>query len=405
MGEGDVTLSATATDKAGNTSEPTTRPITVDTLTPNVPVINAVATDDIINSSETSTTITGTAEADATVALTIGGNVRTITSDGSGEWSYELTADDLSAMGEGDVTLSATATDAVGNISESTTRSITVDTLAPEAPVINAVATDDIIDHSELSSTITGTAEAGATIELTIDAGDWAKTNTITGNNLGTWEYTLTAEDITVMGEGLVSLSATATDAAGNTSEPTERSITVDTVETINTSIVVFDLVGGTSSSHSDRTFDADPATSYKIYIKVNSTSSELLTDENSEVGTWGLWEGAKNLGDNDRIIFVGTGSNIVGAHGAAVAGVNEYNSGSGVLLHSSSSSSDSWAVLFKRSDEEAHLWRNVGGIGDVRLFTSGNFDFRLDDGTSGALYATAMPAGVLTSQGLAPID
>jgi hypothetical protein len=368
-------------------------------------VINAVATDDIINSSETSTTITGTAEADATVALTIGGNVRTITSDGSGEWSYELTADDLSAMGEGDVTLSATATDAVGNISESTTRSITVDTLAPEAPVINAVATDDIIDHSELSSTITGTAEAGATIELTIDAGDWAKTNTITGNNLGTWEYTLTAEDITVMGEGLVSLSATATDAAGNTSEPTERSITVDTVETINTSIVVFDLVGGTSSSHSDRTFDADPATSYKIYIKVNSTSSELLTDENSEVGTWGLWEGAKNLGDNDRIIFVGTGSNIVGAHGAAVAGVNEYNSGSGVLLYSSSSSSDSWAVLFKRSDEGAHLWRNVGEFGDVRLFTSGNFDFRLDDGTSSALYATAMPAGVLTSQGLAPID
>ncbi len=73
-----------------------------------------------------------------------------------------------------------------------------------------------------------------------------------------------------------------------------------------DTSIVVFDLVEGVSSSHSGRSFAAD--VSYTIYIRVDSDSHELSTDgiSGNADATWGTWGGAANLGADDAIILVG---------------------------------------------------------------------------------------------------
>lgn len=71
-----------------------------------------------------------------------------------------------------------------------------------------------------------------------------------------------------------------------------------------DTSIVVFDFVQGVSSSHSYRTFDAD--TTYTIYIRVDSDSAALNTDENAGPGTWDIWSGASALGADDKIVLVG---------------------------------------------------------------------------------------------------
>ncbi len=224
MGQGAKTLSVTQTDAAGNTSAAGTRAITVDTAAPTAPIINAVATDDIINASEQTTTITGTNEAGASVALTIGGNTRAATVTGT-SWSYTLVAADITAMGQGAETLSVRQTDAAGNTSPAASRAIAVNTLVAGAPTINVVATDDIINASEQSTTITGTNEAGASVALTI--GGNTRAATVTGTS---WSYTLVAADITAMGQGAETLSATQTDAAGNTSAAGTRAITVNTV-------------------------------------------------------------------------------------------------------------------------------------------------------------------------------
>ena len=149
MGQGSETLSATATDAAGNSSTAGTRDITVDTLAPDAPVISKVAGDDIVNASEQAVTITGTAEANASLALSFGGSARALTADADGAWSYTLTTGDISAMGQGSELLSITATDAAGNVSPTGTRGITIATVAPNPPAISMVAGDDIVNASE----------------------------------------------------------------------------------------------------------------------------------------------------------------------------------------------------------------------------------------------------------------
>ena len=221
---GSNTLKVRVTDAAGNSGAVFSQAYVLDMVAPTAPTIDAVATDDIVNASEQTATISGTNEAGATVALSLGGNTRAATVAGT-TWSYTLTAADITAMGEGAETLSVTQTDAAGNVSTAGTRPIMIDTLAPTAPTIDLVATDDIVNASEQTATITGTNEAGATVALSL--GGNTRAATVTGT---TWSYALTAADITAMGEGVETLSVTQTDAAGNVSTAGTRPIMIDTL-------------------------------------------------------------------------------------------------------------------------------------------------------------------------------
>jgi hypothetical protein len=113
-------------------------------------------------------------------------------------WSYTLTGADITAMGQGAETLSAMQIDTAGNVSTVGTRAITVDTITA-MPVINLVAGNDEINGTETGSAITGTAEAGASVALTVGTGN---VRTVTADGSGNWSYTLVAADITAMGQG-----------------------------------------------------------------------------------------------------------------------------------------------------------------------------------------------------------
>ena len=74
----------TSTDAAGNsTSDATTNEITIDTTDPVVPTVATQTTND------TTPTLTGTAEANSTVTVVIGGATYTVTADGSGDWTLD----------------------------------------------------------------------------------------------------------------------------------------------------------------------------------------------------------------------------------------------------------------------------------------------------------------------------
>ena len=222
MGQGAETLSATARDAAGNTSAAGTRAITVDTVAPAAPVIAAVATDNLINASEQSASISGTAEANATIALSLGGNIRNVSADGSGNWSYTLIAADLTGMGQGAETLSATARDAAGNTGAAGTRAITVDTVAPAAtasitgaddnvpavPVTNIAPGDTTNDNTPtLKGTLTGSLGAGEVVAL-YDGATLLGNASVTGTN---WSLTTPG-----LANSAHSFSARVEDAAGN---------------------------------------------------------------------------------------------------------------------------------------------------------------------------------------------
>ncbi|MFO5959717.1 Ig-like domain-containing protein, partial [Pseudomonas aeruginosa] len=133
-------VNAVAQDAAGNTSGPAST--TVDSVAPAAPVIDP----------SNGSVIAGTAEAGATVILTDGGGnpIGQATADGSGNWTFTPST----PLANGTV-INAVAQDPAGNTSGPA--SVTVDAIAPPAPVINP--SNGVV--------ISGTAEAGATVILT----------------------------------------------------------------------------------------------------------------------------------------------------------------------------------------------------------------------------------------------
>ncbi|MGU2272464.1 Ig-like domain-containing protein [Pseudomonas aeruginosa] len=187
-------INAVAQDPAGNTSGPAS--VTVDAIAPPAPVINP----------SNGVVISGTAEAGATVILTDGsGNpIGQVTADGSGNWTFTPST----PLANGTV-INAVAQDPAGNTSGPA--SVTVDAIAPPAPVINP--SNGVV--------ISGTAEAGATVILTDGNGN--PIGQVTADGSGNWSFT----PGTPLANGSV-INALAQDAAGNTSGP--ASTTVDSV-------------------------------------------------------------------------------------------------------------------------------------------------------------------------------
>ncbi len=90
---------------------------------------------------------------------------------------------------------------------------VTIDTTAPVAPTITSFSTDSGVagDHitNDNTLTLTGTAEAGSTVKVYDGA---TLLGSATASGTGAWSYTTAA-----LANGAHSLTATATDAAGNT--------------------------------------------------------------------------------------------------------------------------------------------------------------------------------------------
>ncbi len=187
-------VNVVAQDAAGNSSPGAS--VTVDSQAPAAPVLNP----------SNGTTLSGTAEPGATVTLTDGnGNpIGQVTADGSGNWTFTPST----PLPNGTV-VNATATDPSGNASSPA--SVTVDAVAPATPVVNP----------SNGTTLSGTAEPGATVTLTDGSGN--PIGQVTADGSGNWSFTPT----TPLPNGTV-VNATATDASGNTSAGS--SVTVDSV-------------------------------------------------------------------------------------------------------------------------------------------------------------------------------
>ncbi|MCJ2011285.1 Ig-like domain-containing protein, partial [Methylobacterium sp. J-076] len=111
------------------------------------------------------------------------------------------------ALGEGANTLTVTATDTAGNTSAASAGvNLTIDTHAPNVPTL----TGQSGPVGTAMPTLTGTADAGTTV--TVYDGGTAIGTAVAGTN-GTFTLTPT----TGLMEGANTLTATATDAAGNT--------------------------------------------------------------------------------------------------------------------------------------------------------------------------------------------
>ncbi|RJT33308.1 Ig-like domain-containing protein [Rahnella woolbedingensis] len=243
LSDGKHTLSVTATDAAGNTSIHSGNFVldveTADITPPDAPVITGaietyddgtnigVANDATID--DNTPRLYGDAEAGSIVTIYDGAVViGSVAADSKGAWTYDVSQ----ALADGKHTFTITATDAAGNSSIHSGNFVldveTADTTAPDAPVITEVYDDQGLTQGPVANggktddsllKISGTAEHDSVVVISHvieSTGDIYIDGSAVADASGHWVFDMTGPFQPTFGNRII--TATATDAAGNTS-------------------------------------------------------------------------------------------------------------------------------------------------------------------------------------------
>jgi methionine-rich copper-binding protein CopC len=323
-----------------------------------------------------------------------------IAGDGKYTAQYTLTAGAINHVDSRNIAVTVTTANH-GTATAADSTGLTVDNTAPvltsSTPQDNvgsvAAGANLTLTFSENvlagSGHITLVNDSNSSLNKVIDITDSSQVS-ISGN-------TVTVNPTTDLAAGTnyhVQIDSTALhDTAGNDyagiSTSTGLNFTTASASIGDPSIVVFDLTTGQSSEHNGRVFDAN--TVYTIYIKVSSNYGPLTGLDSNE-----MWSGAQNLGTDDKIVLVGTGTDVRGQYGDPVMNMNH------------GGNSVNWMAGFSSTLSSY----NVAGVAANGQFSRGGNNADLWNGTWAAnpntdnafaqAYLQAMPGGVLTSQGLA---
>ncbi len=326
LSDGSHSFTATATLAGVTGPSSVALDVTVDTTAPaapSAPDLEAASdtgvssTDNI--TSDTTPTLTGTAEAGVTVEIFDGvTSLGTTVADGSGDWSFTT-----AILGSGAHGFTATATDAAGNATGAFgSLAVTIDTappVKPFAPDLDATSdtgvspTDDVTNDT--TPTLIGVVEAGSTVE--IFDGVTSLGTTVADSN-GDWTFTAD-----VLPEGVHSLTATATDTAGNTSAASGAAVvTIDTTAPAPATITGYtedtDTIGDGLTTDDDLTLagTAEPGSTVEIFDGLTS----LGTTVSDGSGDWSFATGTLAQGEHS---FTATATDTAGNAGTASAALD----------------------------------------------------------------------------------
>ncbi|MEB3275731.1 MAG: Ig-like domain-containing protein, partial [Cyanobacteriota bacterium] len=279
--EGLNTLSITATDRAGNTSPATPLPITIDTTAPAAPTAElAAASDSGIRgdrlTNDTTPTLNGSGSPGDTITVRdpFGRVIATALVQPDSSWS----ATPASPLPEGLNTLAITATDPAGNTGPSTPLPITIDSTAPERPLVDALVTPST------TPVITGSASLQAGDSLTVAIN--GATYQVNPGPDGRWSLPL-ATAVPIAGSlsplvdgGTYAVTATVTDAAGNqSSDPSTNELVLD-ASLLKAPVSAPDLIAASDSGASNtdnNTSDSTPT--FTIGPVPNGLTPALVID------------------------------------------------------------------------------------------------------------------------------
>ena len=314
-------LTATSTDVAGNTGAASAAlSVTIDTSAPVTPAIASYSTDsgvvgDHITNDNT-LTLAGATEAGSVVKIYDGATLLgSATADGSGNWSYTT-----AALANGAHSLTATSTDVAGNTSAaSAALNVIIDTSAPVTPAIAAYSTDSgtvgdgITNDNTL--TLTGSAEANATVKVYDGA---TLLGSATANGSGAWTFTTAA-----LANGAHSLTATATDVAGNTGAASAAlSVTIDTSAPVTPAIASYSTDSGIVGDHitNDNTLTLAGTTEAGSVVKIYDGVTLLGSATADGSGNWSYTTAALTNGAHS---LTATSTDVAGNTSAASAALN----------------------------------------------------------------------------------
>jgi len=310
-------------DAAGNpqTAPAATTSFTLDTVAPSAPNLTlgngiangATATEAtqasgvVIVSGVSGAMITVTFQRETGTPVT-----KTLTGTGS-QQAVVLTSNDVTMLGDGVINVSAIQASAAGNPSDAATISFRLDTKAPPAPTL-ALGTGvadgaSAVEATQASGVVSVRGQNGAAITVTFRRGTGTTvTKTLTGT-ASPQPVVLTSDDLTVLGDGLIAVSATQVDAAGNpqTAPAATTSFTLDMVAP-GVPVISGNLPSGSRTNVTTPTLTgrADPGAS--VTLSVGATVLGVTTADPS--GNWLLVSPA--LG-NGRFQVIATASDPAG--------------------------------------------------------------------------------------------
>ncbi|RYG91788.1 BapA prefix-like domain-containing protein [Loktanella sp. IMCC34160] len=279
VGDGEHDVTVTITD--GNGSTTVTDTVLVDTVATVDFDGSTVTGDGIVNATENggSVTLSGTVEAGSTVVVEINGNTYEATVTGT-EWELILPAGTLPG-GEYELDVTVIATDGAGN-SAATVGTITVDTVTTIGMDTTTIGGDGSVNATELAGgvTVIGTAEPGATVDVTIGLVTLTTTAGVDGN----WSVVFGSGDI-APGTYVADVTATATDLAGNTAT-SSGTIQIDTEMnlTVNTATVEGNGIVNAAEASDGISLSGTAEPGAQVTVTLNGYSQTVTASGN---GTW----------------------------------------------------------------------------------------------------------------------
>jgi CSLREA domain-containing protein len=265
LGAGDYTITAREVFGAFEGADGPGLSVTIDlsVATPSTPVL--LSPDDDTGTLGDSKTklptprLTGTANANCFIQFFANGSpAGSGVSDGTGAWTIATTA-----LSDGTYAMTAVATDAANNVSPASgPLSLTIDSqvAAPSTPDLITADDSGTFTNDNYTNknkpTFSGTAEVGSTVKVFADNVE-VGSGTATG---GSWNIIACVQPAcTALADGSYSITATATDTAGNTSSASSGvSVTIDTQApakpTLPPDLVAADDTGASSTDNVTKT-------------------------------------------------------------------------------------------------------------------------------------------------------
>jgi hypothetical protein len=234
--EGTIPFTINIIDAAGNVGAQVSAvtsgsPVVFDRTPP--PACTVKIDQTIINSlnmTEMSFTFTGAEPGAAySYGVTSGGGGGTVTGSGTiGAADQQVTEIDVSGLNDGLLTLSVTLTDAAGNPGAAAMASKSKDATPPAGYTVSIDQPEvDQTNETEVSFTFTG-AEPTATYSYRITSNGGGSAVTGSGT-IEAADQQVKEIDVSGLNDGLLKLSVTLTDTAGNKGSPAEDTVTKDT--------------------------------------------------------------------------------------------------------------------------------------------------------------------------------
>lgn len=289
LGEGTQTLNVSVINAVGNTAS-SPLDFSVDNTLPSI-ALAPVSDDNYLNAQELGGTVvvsgstSGLPDGSIVTVLVNGTTVSTtVTADGS--WSLTLPAGTFTGTADGPQTITATASDANGQLLATSNATLTVIASALPAATPGVAFDDGILNGEEAaaSGTITGNTGVigdGQAVSIMLGGNNYSGTVDAAGN----WQVAVPADALSGLTQGNNGYTVVVSDVAGNSSQA-DGNLVVDTLPPVLNFITPSDGIINAAESQQPLTLTGSSEANALIVASFNGTTLSTTADVN---GVWSL--------------------------------------------------------------------------------------------------------------------